>query len=47
MRYAETEYNLKIDLGRGNTERVETDSKFTDLHLRGVTSGHQRQDDVG
>jgi aldehyde:ferredoxin oxidoreductase len=36
MRYAETGYNLEIDLSRGNIERVETDPKFTELHLGGL-----------
>ncbi|MFZ3101740.1 MAG: aldehyde ferredoxin oxidoreductase N-terminal domain-containing protein, partial [Desulfitobacteriaceae bacterium] len=35
MRYAETGYNLEIDLSRGNIERVETDPKLTELHLGG------------
>ena len=36
MRYAETGYNLEIDLTRGNIERVETDPKDTALHLGGL-----------
>ena len=36
MRYAETGYNLEIDLSRGNIERVETDPRFTELHLGGL-----------
>jgi hypothetical protein len=28
MRYAETGYNLEIDLATGNIERVETDPKM-------------------
>jgi len=36
MRYAETGYNLEIDLTRGNIERTETDPKFTELHLGGL-----------
>jgi benzoyl-CoA reductase subunit BamB len=36
MRYAETGYNLEIDLSRGNIERVETDPKQTALHLGGL-----------
>jgi len=36
MRYAETGYNLEIDLSRGNIERVETDPKLTKLHLGGL-----------
>src|SRR5512137_903769 len=36
MRYAETGYNLEIDLSRGNIERVETDTKLTELHLGGL-----------
>ncbi len=35
MRYAETGFNLEIDLSRGNIERVETDPKLTELHLGG------------
>jgi benzoyl-CoA reductase subunit BamB len=36
MRYAETGYNLEIDLSRGNIERVETDPRDTDLYLGGL-----------
>ena len=36
MRYAETGYNLEIDLTRGNIERVTTDPKLTELHLGGL-----------
>jgi len=36
MRYAETGYNLEIDLATGNVERVETDPKLTELHLGGL-----------
>jgi benzoyl-CoA reductase subunit BamB len=36
MRYAETGYNLEIDLTKGNIERVETDPKLTELHLGGL-----------
>ncbi len=36
MRYAETGFNLEIDLSRGNVERVETDPKWTALHLGGL-----------
>jgi benzoyl-CoA reductase subunit BamB len=36
MRYAETGYNLEIDLSRGNIERVETDQKLTELYLGGL-----------
>src|SRR3990170_5891812 len=36
MRYAETGYNLEIDLSRGNIERIETDPKLTELHLGGL-----------
>lgn len=35
MRYAETGYDLEIDLSRGNIERVETDPRLTELHLGG------------
>ncbi|MDR2018609.1 MAG: aldehyde dehydrogenase [Syntrophobacterales bacterium] len=36
MRYAETGYNLEIDLATGNVERVETDPRLTELHLGGL-----------
>lgn len=36
MRFAETGYNLEVDLTRGNIERVATDPKLTDLHLGGL-----------
>ncbi len=36
MRYAETGYNLEIDLSRGNIERVETDPRVTEHHLGGL-----------
>jgi benzoyl-CoA reductase subunit BamB len=36
MRYAETGYNLEIDLTKGNVERAETDPKLTELHLGGL-----------
>jgi len=36
MRYAETGFNLEIDLTRGNIERVETDPKDTELYLGGL-----------
>ena len=36
MRYAETGYNLEIDLSRGNIERTETDPRLTELHLGGL-----------
>jgi aldehyde:ferredoxin oxidoreductase len=36
MRYAETGYNLEIDLARGNIERVETDPKTMETHLGGL-----------
>ena len=36
MRYAETGYNLEIDLTRGNIEREATDPKLTELHLGGL-----------
>jgi aldehyde:ferredoxin oxidoreductase len=35
MRYAETGYNLEVDLSRGSIERVETDPRLTELHLGG------------
>jgi benzoyl-CoA reductase subunit BamB len=36
MRYAETGYNLEIDLTRGNIERVATDLSETELYLGGL-----------
>ncbi len=36
MRYAETGYNLEIDLSRGNIERVATDPKDTETYLGGL-----------
>ncbi|MFQ6104142.1 MAG: aldehyde ferredoxin oxidoreductase C-terminal domain-containing protein [Candidatus Glassbacteria bacterium] len=36
MRYAETGYNLEIDLTRGNIERVATDPMDTELYLGGL-----------
>ncbi len=36
MRYAETGFNLEVDLTRGNIERVETDPKETELYLGGL-----------
>ena len=36
MRYAETGYNLEIDLSRGNIERCATDPRLTELHLGGL-----------
>ncbi|MDP6632306.1 MAG: aldehyde ferredoxin oxidoreductase N-terminal domain-containing protein [Dehalococcoidales bacterium] len=36
MRYAETGYNLEIDLNRGNIVRVATDPKLTGLYLGGL-----------
>ena len=36
MRYAETGFNLEVDLSRGNVERVETDAKLTESHLGGL-----------
>ncbi|MFC1679126.1 aldehyde ferredoxin oxidoreductase family protein [Elusimicrobiota bacterium] len=36
MRYAETGFNLEIDLSRGSVERVETDPRLTELHLGGL-----------
>ncbi len=35
MRYAETGYNLEVDLTRGNIEKVQTDPKLTEQHLGG------------
>jgi benzoyl-CoA reductase subunit BamB len=36
MRYAETGFDLEIDLTRGNIERVATDPALTDLYLGGL-----------
>ncbi len=36
MRYAETGYNLEIDLSSGNIEKMETDPALTELHLGGL-----------
>ncbi len=36
MRYAETGFNLEVDLARGNIERVATDPQLTGLHLGGL-----------
>ncbi len=36
MRYAETGFNLEVDLTKGNIERVPTDPRFTELHLGGL-----------
>ena len=36
MRYAETGFNLEIDLSRASVERVETDPRDTELYLGGL-----------
>ena len=36
MRYAETGFNLEIDLTQGNIERVQTDPRDTELYLGGL-----------
>jgi benzoyl-CoA reductase subunit BamB len=36
MRYAETGFNLEVDLSRGNIERVPTDPRWTELYLGGL-----------
>jgi len=36
MRYAETGFNLEVDLTRGNIERVVTDPRDTELYLGGL-----------
>jgi len=38
MKYADTGYNLEIDLSTGNIERVETDPKITEQYLGGLGS---------
>ena len=35
MRYAETGFNLEIDLSRGSIEKVETDPGLAELYLGG------------
>jgi len=35
MRYAETGFNLEVDLSQGSVKRVPTDPKLTELHLGG------------
>jgi len=35
MRFAETGFDLEVDLTRGNIERVETDPKLTEMYLGG------------
>jgi benzoyl-CoA reductase subunit BamB len=48
MRYAETGFNLEVDLTRGNIERVPTDPKLTALHLGGLgTNARLMWDRVG
>jgi aldehyde:ferredoxin oxidoreductase len=48
MRYAETGYNVEIDLATGNVERVETDPKMMETHLGGLgTSIKMHWDRVG
>ncbi len=36
MRYAETGFNLEVDLSRGSIDRVETDPRLTEQHLGGL-----------
>src|SRR5210317_1261100 len=48
MRYAETGFNLEVDLARGNIERVATDPRLTELHLGGLgTNARIMWDRVG
>jgi len=48
MRYAETGFNLEVDLTRGNIERVPTDPSLTELHLGGLgTNARMMWDRVG
>jgi benzoyl-CoA reductase subunit BamB len=48
MRYAETGFNLEVDLTRGNVERVTTDPRLTELHLGGLgTNARLMWDRVG
>ena len=41
MRYAETGFNLEVDLTRGSIERVATDPRLTELHLGGLGTNAQ------
>jgi aldehyde:ferredoxin oxidoreductase len=36
MRYAETGFDLEIDLSRGSVDKVESDPEHTRLHLGGL-----------
>lgn len=36
MRYAETGFNLEVDLSRGSVDRVETDPRWTERYLGGL-----------
>ena len=45
MRYAETGFNLEVDLTRGNIERVETDPQRHGALSGGP--GYERQDIMG
>ncbi len=45
MRYAETGFNLEVDLTRGNIEKVATNPRYQ-LYLGGGL-GHECQDFVG
>lgn len=48
MRYAETGFNLEVDLTRGNVERVATAPRLTELHLGGLgTNARMLWDRVG
>jgi aldehyde:ferredoxin oxidoreductase len=48
MRYAETGFNLEVDLTRGNIERVPTDPHLSELHLGGLgTNARIMWDRVG
>jgi aldehyde:ferredoxin oxidoreductase len=48
MRYAETGFNLEVDLTRGNIERVTTDPRLSELHLGGLgTNARIMWDRVG
>jgi aldehyde:ferredoxin oxidoreductase len=42
MRYAETGFNLEIDLSRGNIEKVETDPRLMELYLGGQGTAAKR-----
>ncbi|MBI4293106.1 MAG: hypothetical protein HY661_16660, partial [Betaproteobacteria bacterium] len=36
MRYADTGFDLEVDLSRGSIDRVENDPRLTELYLGGL-----------